>query len=325
MGRTNVAIIGGGLIGQKRAAALKLIPDFCLISIFDGNQEQAKKFAERFSCKQAKNFNGIIKDKQINLVILAISHKDAAELAPKILKEKDLLIEKPLGRNLKEARIIVNAARRNNHKLFVGFNFRFYPHIQEARKYLEKEKLGKIISSTFKIGHAASSGYEKTWKLDKELCGGGIILDPGVHMIDLMENFFGEPESWTVKTNKLGWKSEVEDEAFIIFEYKSNHISLHHYSLNLSQNTFFIEIVGTDGVIRIGGRGGNYGDMTFSYAPRWFWKTGKKIEEKNFGKEDNSFREELEFIDMELKISGLRSYSSYLSSMKILSKIYKNL
>lgn len=324
MNKIGVAIIGAGLIGKKRAEAIHKILKYSLKCIYDISNKAAVKFTKKYHCKVKNNLDEILNDTKIDLVILAIRHKDAAFLAPKILEKKHLLMEKPLGRNLKETKKIVNAAIKYKHNLFAGFNFQYYPHIQLAKSYLQKNKIGRVISSTFKIGHAAFPGYEKTWKMNKELCGGGVILDPGVHMIDLMLTLIGKPQKQYVYTNSLGWTSKVEDEAFVVFEFKDKSLSTHHYSLNLAKNTFFIEIEGTEATLRIYGRGGNYGEMKFQYIPRWFWKNNKNTIVKNFGVIDYSFYEELKDINLFLNKSNNPDirYKKYLMLMKLLDKIY---
>lgn len=324
MNKVGVAIIGAGLIGKKRAAALLKIPVAVLVSIYDINKEAASAFSREYKCSIARNIDEILNNQKINLVIIAIRHKDAAAISPKILEKKNLLLEKPLGRNLIEAKNIIRSAQKYKHMLSVGYSFRYYPHIRMAIQYIKERKLGRIISSTFTIGHAAQPGYEKTWKLDKDLCGGGVILDPGIHMIDLMIRLIGKPQKQHVYVNQLGWNSQVEDETFITFEYKNKSISLHHYSLNMSKNTFFIEIIGKKGVIRLHGRAGNYGDMQFTYTPKWFWLNKQKPVEKNFGHEDDSFYEELKDLVIKLnKNHETNNYSEYLDCMKILNSLYK--
>lgn len=324
MKKIRVAIIGAGLIGKKRAEAIKKISEYSLVYIYDINKKAADDFSKLYDCQVVKNLNDILNDKTIDLVIIAIRHKDAAILTPRVLEKKNVLLEKPLGRNFIEAQKIIDTAKKYNRMLSVGFSFRCYPHIRLAKKYLENKKLGKIISSTFKIGHAAFPGYEKTWKMDKDLCGGGVILDPGIHMIDLMFTLIGKPQKQHVYMSSKGWNSKVEDEAFMIFEYANKSISSHHYSLNFSKNTFFIEIIGTKGTLRLEGRAGNYGDMTFSFTPKWFWLNKKETIMKNFGDNDTSFYEELKELATKInKRNQSNDYASYLDSMKILDTLYK--
>lgn len=320
MKKINVAIIGAGLIGKKRADAIKKLPVYSLKKIFDLNAEAMKAFAETYSCDTAASVDSIITDNSIDLVILAIAHKPAAEMAPKIVSEKHLLIEKPLGRNFNEAQAIIDAAQNSGNHLFVGFNYVYYPHIKRALKELEKGTLGTLISSTFRIGHAAEPGYEKTWKLNKDMCGGGVVIDPGIHLLHIMITALGYPDDFSMTASTLGWQSEVEDEAVIIFRFHDITMSTHHYSLNMSQNTLFIEFIGTKGVIRLTGRGGNYGSMKFSFVPRWHWKTNAPVLQQDFGTEDTSFFEEMEDIINELKKTS--DYSTYISTMKLLDALY---
>lgn len=319
--KIGVAIIGAGLIGKKRAEALLNLTGYKLEGVYDISQAASKDFAAQYKCRIFSDINEIINDSKVDLVILAIVHKVAKELAPKILKKKNLLLEKPIGRNLAETKKIVAAAKKSKNKLFGGFNYRFYPHVLLLKDYLEKKRLGKIVSSSFVIGHAAFPGYEKTWKMDKDLCGGGVILDPGIHLVDLMLFLLGAPKSREVFKNSLGWKTKVEDEAFLFFEFPNKSYSNHHYSLNFSKNIFEIEVVGTLGVVKTSGRGGNYGNMKFSFTPRWFWKTGKEIMEKDFGSNDASFEAELAFLSKNFAKKDFPDYIEYLNSMKLIDNL----
>ena len=156
-------------------------------------------------------------------------------------------------------------------------------------QYLNDKKLGKIISSSFIIGHAAHPGYEKTWKMNKELCGGGVILDPGIHMIDLMNFRLGEPKSSKIFTSSLGWQTKVEDEAWLTFKYNDKSTSNHHYNLNMTKNSFAIEIIGKKGIKRLSGRGGFYVSIKFAFYVRLHWQDNKNNIKKEFSNDDKSF------------------------------------
>lgn|SRR3989344_157833 len=325
MKKINVAIIGAGLMGQKRAEAVLKIPECKLAYVYDIQKQTSANFATKFRCEISKSIDDIINNRFIDIVFLCIRHKDAAKLAPLILSKKNLLLEKPVGRNYQECRKIVDSALKNKTLLFAGFNYHFYPHISELEKTISGGNLGEIISSRFVIGHAAFPGYEKTWKMNKNLCGGGVILDPGIHMIDLMISFFGYPKSFNTTINNIGWKTEVEDEVSILFKFKKNSFSTHHYSLNFAKNKLEIEIIGTKGVARATGRGGNYGPMKFEYIPRWHWKRALKIKEKIFGNEDSSFYNELLYYFHNWKFpEKIRSkYNTYKLSMKLIDSLFE--
>lgn len=320
-----IAIIGAGLIGKKRADALKKIPNTSLAGIYDISDTISKTFAKNYQCNIYKSIDEIIHDPTINFVILAIRHKDAAEIAPLVLQFKPLLMEKPMGRFTGETKLIIASARKHKNNVFVGFNYEYYPHIKLAKQYIKEKKLGNIISSTFILGHAAEPGYESSWKMDKDLCGGGVIIDPGIHMIDLMLQLFGKPSQQLGISSKLGWNTNVEDEAFITFTFPDGSISQHHYSLNMAKNTCFIEFIGTAGVLRLQGRGGRYGSMQFELVPRWHWQANEKIIHNDFGQCDDSFYEELLAILHEGKktISEQETrYKRYENGMDIITSLY---
>lgn len=317
----HVAIIGAGLIGKKRADAIKRIPEYTLKTIFDVNEKAMQAFAEEYHCATTTSADAIIDDPDIDLVILAIAHKPAALLAPKIVAKKHLLMEKPLGRNLAEAETIIKAAKGSKKNLFVGFNYVYYPHIKKAFAELHKGTIGDLISSTFRIGHAAEPGYENTWKMSKELCGGGVIIDPGIHFLHLMITSIGYPDAFSVTSSNSGWHTDVEDEAIIVFKYKNETMSAHHYSLNMSHNTLFIELIGTKGVIRATGRSGNYGLMKYSFVPRWHWKNQEPVVYEEFDNKDESFYHELQ--DIAGKLGKPKDYSLYVDTMRLLDSLYE--
>ena len=138
------------------------------------------------------------------LIIIAVPHSELIKIIKNFHYYNNyLLIEKPLGKNLKEALKIKKILKNNLENTFVGFNHRFYDCIMEAHKFLNKKK-EKIISLKIDFGHGGSPDDLKSWKKNLQLNGGGAIFDPGIHLIDLISYFDGGHKIKFI--NKLEWR-----------------------------------------------------------------------------------------------------------------------
>ena len=293
-----VAIIGAGLIGKKRAAALAQIGSCELASCADINLEAAKELTGQFGGKATSNWQQAASDKDVSLVIVATYNKSLAPICIEALQNgKHVLCEKPLGRNCKEAAAILNAAKGSGVVLKTGFNHRHHPAIVKARQVFGQGEIGKLSYIRCRYGHGGRPGYENEWRGNKDICGGGEMLDQGVHVVDLFRYFAGEFNYAFGYTPTYFWDMAVEDNAFALFRRDDGVIAAMHTSWTQWKNLFSFEIFGSDGYLLIDGLGGSYGTETLHIGTRR--PEGGRPDEKvmKFEGPDNSWQDELtEFI-----------------------------
>lgn len=208
-----IALIGAGLIGEKRLASLNENDE--LIIVCDVNKKRAKDLAEKYSTKYTVDYKDII-NLDLDIVIISVINKYLKNIAIKMLKSgKHILCEKPLGVDFKESKEILDASISSNKIIKTGFNHRFHPSIIGAKKIIDQGKIGKILNIRANYGHGGRPGMEDEWRCSKDLCGGGELLDQGVHLIDLCR-FFVEEKIIEVygKTFTSFWDINVEDNSF---------------------------------------------------------------------------------------------------------------
>jgi predicted dehydrogenase len=299
----NIGIIGAGLIGWKRAEAVSRLKDFYLHSVADIDVEKAKGLTEKYGGVFTNNWREIATSPDINFVIICTQHDVAVEIAIEALKNgKHVLCEKPLGRNAKEAKNIIDVAEKSDRKIMVGFNYRFYPHVKRAKELIKTGYIGEPQYMKATLGHAARPNYDKEWRVDPEKGGGGALLDPGVHIVDLARYLMDEElETGSAQLQNAYWKILYEDNAFINSKTVKGKSIILHSSITEWKNTFSIEIIGSDGFLKLSGRGGFYGPPQISMNKRWAWLNGddhaEEVVEK-FSPDDDSFYEELKcFLD----------------------------
>ncbi len=263
----NIGIIGCGLIGKKRALSLG---SGKLVACFDICHENAKSLVSLSDNPKVEIFEDIdefLDNKKIDIVIIATLHDSLAKLTIKCLKaSKHVIVEKPASRNYKELKDVINYANSTKFKVHVGFNHRYHRAMQKAKSIIEEKKLGELMFIRARYGHGGRLGYEKEWRSNKDISGGGELIDQGPHLIDLSQWFFGEKLKYHSSIVKTAyWEMSVDDNAFLLLETEKNKIASLHVSCTEWKNTFSFEIYGKKGKLDISGLGGSYGVEKLSH------------------------------------------------------------
>lgn len=256
----NVAIIGAGLIGNKRAIALNNFKDCQLKIMVDINKDAANNMARKFEADVETDWKKVITRSDIDIIIVSTYNNVLAPISIAALRSgKHVLCEKPLGRNSKESKKIIEAASNHRVVLKTGFNLRHHPAIYKAKQLVTNEEIGNIYYVRCIYGHGGRPGYEKEWRASRDLCGGGELLDQGVHVIDMFRWFLGDFDEAYGRTSTFYWDMEVEDNAFAMFKTKNNQFAVMHTSWTQWKNKFIFEVFGEKGYLIVNGLGGSYG------------------------------------------------------------------
>jgi len=264
-----IALIGAGRIGWKRAVALRKFDNCRLIVTADINKISAEALSREFGGEIETDWEKVIHRRDIDAVIIATYNKYLTPISIAALEnKKHVLCEKPMGRNTKESKLIVNAAQNNGVILKVGFNHRYHPAIAKAKQLLDSGKIGNLYFMRCRYGHGGRPGYDKEWRADKGLCGGGELLDQGVHVVDLFRWFAGDFDEAFGYTRTYFWNISVEDNAFAMFKKDNGIIATMHTSWTQWKNLFSFEIFGSEGYLIIEGLGENYGIETLKVGKR---------------------------------------------------------
>jgi predicted dehydrogenase len=202
----------------------------------------------------------MLEKETLDVVIAATPNKYLKDIVETAAKKKiHILCEKPLGRNVRESEEMVKAARENSVLLKTGFNHRFHPAIRKAHQLVKDSVTGEIYFARCIYGHGGRPGYEKEWRANKDLCGGGELLDQGVHIADLFRWFLGDFDEVFGYVPTFHWNMEVEDNAFAIFKTEQGQVAQMHTSWTQWKNRFTFEIYGEKGYLIVDGLGGSYG------------------------------------------------------------------
>jgi predicted dehydrogenase len=254
-----IAIIGCGLIGQKRARALP--QGWSLALCCDQLRERAENLARFYPGAQiTTEAESAVANPGVDLVIVATTHDVLAPLAARAAGAgKHVLLEKPGARCSAELDPVADAARSTGALVRVGFNHRYHRAFRKARAILDTGALGEPMFVRARYGHGGRPGYEKEWRAVPEISGGGEAVDQGVHLIDLARWFLGEFVVVQGAAPTLYWNMPVEDNAFFLLRTESGRVAFLHASWTEWKNLFSFEYSGRCGKLEITGLGGSYG------------------------------------------------------------------
>ena len=254
-----VGLIGCGLMGQKRAAALPLSCELsasCDIK-YDLAEQLASKHPE---CQAYADWLEVIKRKDLDIIIISTIHALLAPIALAAIEAgKHVLLEKPGAISTTEIADLIDAQKKSKVAVQLGFNHRQHPAVLKAKQLVQEGVLGPVYYIRANYGHGARVGYQNEWRMDKQLSGGGQLIDQGMHLIDLTRWFLGEFSHISGRTHSYYWSASVEDNAFVHLETVQGQTAFLHTSLTEWKNRFIFEIIGRDGKLDINGLGGSYG------------------------------------------------------------------
>ena len=326
MKKLNVAIAGFGVVGKKRYEILKKVKGVNIVAISDINRNNIPKDKKiKFFLDYRKLFTF-----KLDAIFISLPNKIAAEATIVSLKKNiNVFCEKPPARNYKDFIKIYNVYKtKKNLKIKYGFNHRYHDSIIIAKNAIQKKRYGKLINIRGLYGKSKIINFKGQWRSSKSLAGGGILLDQGIHLLDILIFFCGD--FLTVKSfisNKF-WSFRVEDNAYSLIKFKNNVIAMIHSTATQWQHKFRVEIIMEKGQINLNGilsGSKSYGDEKIEIIPK-FTKKNQKGRLVSFKKDLSWDRETKEFINALKKNQKIKTgnIEDAKRVMNLVDKIYKS-
>jgi predicted dehydrogenase len=252
-----VAIVGCGLIGRKRASAL---PGGRVVVCADLARDRAEALAKAAGAEAVTRWQDAVTHPGVDVVVVSTTNDALAAVTQEALNAgKHVLVEKPAARNVAELEPLIAAASAKGVRVRVGFNHRYHPALQKAREIVDSGGLGPLMFMRGRYGHGGRVGYDREWRANPALSGGGELIDQGVHVIDLARWFLGPFTTVEGFAATYFWDMPVDDNAFLTLRTAGGQCAFLHVSCSEWKNLFSLEIYGRKGKLAIDGLGGSYG------------------------------------------------------------------
>ncbi len=265
--QTNFAVIGCGLIGRKRTNALAHVPGATLLHACDLEAARAADLAKLVpGCVATTDYTTVLADARVNAVIVSTLNASLAPITLAAVRAgKHVIVEKPGALNAAQLRTVRDAAQKTGVRVRVGYNHRFHPALLKARALCESGVLGPMMFLRARYGHGGRKGYDREWRANPALSGGGELIDQGVHLIDLAGWFLGEFTKVEGHASTLFWDMKVDDNAFLSLRTAAGQTAWLHASCTEWKNMFSLELYGRDAKLALEGLGGSYGPEKLTY------------------------------------------------------------
>lgn len=281
--------------------------------------------------KYHRNYKQLLQEK-LDILFVCLSNDMAAEVTIAGLESgMHTFCEKPPGRNPEEIMLVIKCEKSYpTLKLKYGFNHRYHDSVKDALRIIEEGSLGKIINMRGVYGKSKLVTFDQTdWRTNRTIAGGGVLLDQGIHMVDLLRLFGGEFIEVHSYINNSFWNYDVEDNAYALMKTAENIVALFHSSATEWRHRFRLEIALERGNIILSGLlsgSKSYGAETMTVV----WGNpehdqGDPKEQMTRYNEDPSWRDEVfEFVDSVINNKPIINGSSEdaLRTIQLVYKIY---
>ena len=323
-----VGIAGYGVVGKRRRSFIDMHPKIRVVAVCDQSFNEAIVMAD--GVRAFTNYLQLLNE-ALDILFVCLPNYLAAEATIAGLEcGLHVFCEKPPGRNVSDIKKVIEI-KKKYPDLFLkyGFNHRYHDSVREALRLVKSGGLGEIINLRGVYGKSKITPFEGSWRSERKYAGGGILLDQGIHMVDLMRLFSGEfIEVKSFVSNRF-WKCDVEDNAYALMRDDKGRIAILHSSATQWQHRFSLDIALTEGYIELQGilsGTKSYGEEKLVIGRRNSnSNTGTEREEVITYLEDNSWRDEInEFADVIINGSSILSgtVEDAYATMKLVYQIY---
>ena len=319
-------IIGYGKMGKIRHQAINELEIAQVIAVSEPSA------GDEFQSVQNLSHDEIINHSGIDSIIICTPNYLNKELTIRsLLAGKHVFCEKPPCFTGKDMEDIIIAEKESGKKLMYGFNHRHHDSIVRMKEIIEGKAYGNVLWMRGRYGKSVTEDFFNEWRAKKELAGGGILIDQGIHMLDLFLYLGGDFNSVKAEVSNLYWKLDVEDNAFVILkDSKTGIVASLHSTMTQWRHLFSLEIFMEKGYMVLNGlitSSMSYGEEILSIAknrsqaPAATWKDEVKTQYLT----NNSWRYEMEhFFDAIQNNTTVKCGNSEeaFKLMKIIDKIY---
>jgi len=228
--KIKVAVAGVGAISTKAHIPAYISNKHVdLIALVDVHKEKAERTAKKFGIKNCfSSIEELFEKQDVDAVSICTPPNTHAEIALKAFSyDVHVLCEKPMATTVDDGRRMFEASQKKERILTVGFNLRFRPNYERARGLILRGRLGHVyfVEGNYLTPNPLLTWGKSQWSFSRET-GGGVLLDQGPHLFDLINYFFGDfPHAVSAHASAY-FDSPVEDSCVCVLEYPENRIGI---------------------------------------------------------------------------------------------------
>lgn len=253
MTEMKVGIAGFGVVGKRRKDCIDRNPHMHVVAVCDRTFDGEGVLPD--GVRYYRTFPRLL-DEDLNILIVCLTNDVAADATIAGLeRELHVFCEKPPGRDMHDITRVITCERLHpGLKLMYGFNHRYHESVQDALRLIRSNQLGRIINMRGVYGKSKLITFDQSdWRTKREIAGGGVLLDQGIHMVDLMRLFAGEFVEVHSLISNNHWNYDVEDNAYALMRTDDGIVGMLNSSATQWRHRFNLDINLERGSIILGG------------------------------------------------------------------------
>ena len=266
MNKLKFALIGTGGIAQTYAQAFQTSDCCKLVAVADVNEDSAKAFAEPFGAKAFSDYKTLAENSEIDAVIISTPPDSHPEIAMFFMRKGvNVLCEKPLCLSVAEARAMIETAEKSEVVFTMATKFRYCEDVVKAKAILASGVLGEVVQ--FENAFTAKVDMSKRWNSQREISGGGVLMDNGTHSVDIIRYFLGAITDVLALETSGTQNLSVDENVKLLAKTKNGIAASVDLTWGINKELpNFISVYGTNGTLHIGWRESKY---KLNSSPDW--------------------------------------------------------
>jgi len=253
MSKLKVGIAGYGVVGKRRRECVNCHPDMEMVAVCDRLFSNNGLIVD--GMRSYQDYKQLLEE-DLDILIVCLTNDIAPEVTIAGLEcGLHVFCEKPPGRDVEDIIKVIDVENKHpKQKLMYGFNHRYHDSVVEALRIIQSNELGEVINMRGVYGKSQLITFNQPdWRTKREIAGGGVLLDQGIHMVDLMRLFVGEFTEIHSFIENSHWNYDVEDNAYALMRTESGKVAMLNSSATQWRHRFHLDINLEKGSLILGG------------------------------------------------------------------------
>jgi predicted dehydrogenase len=319
-----VGVAGYGSTGQIRRKHIDAHPRMQTVAVCDRTVPTPGETSD--GMRMWSDWEQLLED-ELDVLFVCLWN----DIAPTVVMEGlrrglHVFCEKPPGRTVDDVIRVREVEHAHPHlKLKYGFNHRYHQSVRDALKIIQSGDLGPVVDLRGVYGKSKMIRFDQDWRTKREIAGGGILLDQGIHMVDMMRLFAGEFVDIHAHVSNAFWCHDVEDNAYALMRTAEGVVAMLHSSATQWRHRFGLDITLKEGGLSLSGilsSSRSYGAETLTVVYRGDDDLGDPREVTTRYNEDQSWHDEIEEFARAIIANREIRHGSSLEALKTMQLVY---
>lgn len=325
MSRLRVGIAGFGIVGRRRKAVIDQRDDMEVVAVCDRTFTESGVVR---GLQQYRSYQELLGEK-LDVLIVCLTNDVAADATIAGLEAgAHVFCEKPPGRDVADiVRVREVEARHPGQKLMYGFNHRYHDSVRDALQIIRSGELGRVINMRGIYGKSRLITFNQSdWRTRRAIAGGGVLLDQGIHLVDLMRLFAGEFREVHSYVTNSHWGFEVEDNAYALMRTSDGVIAQFTSSATQWRHLFNLEITLQRGALILSGilsSSKSYGSETLTVVRPDADNSGDPREQRTLYNRDPSWEDEIRAFVAAIREGKPIDHGTSLDALETMKLVYR--